>query len=61
MVHLCLFIWPPWLNHAYSGIVLKDHFILHKLADEVVTDDVTCGKRDVDPHRRLRAAQWRMG
>lgn len=32
-----------------------------KLADEVVTDDVTCGKRDVDPHGRLRAAQWRMG
>ena len=51
----------PWLNHALSGIVLKDHFILHKLADEVVTDDVTSGKRDVDPHGRLRAAQGRMG
>jgi len=38
MVNLCLFLWPPWLNHAYSGIVLKDLFTLHKLADEVVLD-----------------------
>ena len=62
IIIIIIIIIIPWLNHALSDIVLKDHLvILHKLADEVVTDDVTCGKRDVDPHGRLRAAQWRMG
>ena len=44
---------------------LKDLFTLHSLADKVVldrkTDDVTSGRREVDPHARLRAAQGRMG
>ena len=42
---------------------LKDLFTLHKLADKdklsltVKTDDVTKGRKDVDPHGRLRAVQ----
>ena len=44
---------------------LKDLFTLHKLADKVVliikTDDVTKGRKDVDPHGRLRGVQGRMG
>ena len=36
---------------------LKDLFTLHKFAEKVVTS----GRKDVDPHRRLRAAQGRMG
>ena len=42
---------------------LKDPFTLQKLADKVniKTDDVTSGRRDVNPHRWLRAAQGRMG
>ena len=40
---------------------LKDLFTLHKLADKVVLDDVTKGRKDVDPHGRLRAVQARMG
>ena len=39
---------------------LKDLFTLHSLADKVVLD-VTSGRRDVDAHARLRAAQGRMG
>ena len=44
---------------------LKDLFTLHKLAKKVVldpeTDDVTMGRKDLDPHGRLRAVQGRMG
>ena len=44
---------------------LKDLFTLHKLADKLVldhkTNDVTSGRRDLDPHGALRAAQGRMG
>ena len=46
---------------------LKDLFTLHKLADKdklsltVKTDDVTKGRKDVDPHGRLRAVQGRIG
>ena len=42
---------------------LKDLFTLHKLADKdklsltVKTDDVTKGRKDVDPHGRLQAVQ----
>ena len=35
---------------------LKDLFTLHKLADKVVLD-VTKGRKDVDPHGRLRAVE----
>ena len=41
---------------------LKDLFTLHKLAKKVVltvkTDDVTKGRKDLDPHGRLRAGEW---
>ena len=40
---------------------LKDLFTLHKLSLTVKTDDVTKGRKDVDPHGRLRAVQGRMG
>ena len=40
---------------------LKDLFPLHKLAKKVKTDDVTKGRKDLDPHGRLRAVQGRMG
>ena len=44
---------------------LKDLFTLHKLAKKVSstvkTDDVTKGRKDLDPHGRLRAVQGRMG
>ena len=44
---------------------LKDLFTLHKLEKKVVldrkTDDVTKGRKDLDPHGRLRAVQGRMG
>ena len=40
---------------------LKDLFILHKLVKKVKTDDVTKGRKDLDPHGRLRAVQGRMG
>ena len=44
---------------------LKDLFTLHKLAKKnvltVKTDDVTMGRKDLDPHGRLRAVQGRMG
>ena len=44
---------------------LKDLFTLHKLAHKlsltVKTDDVTKGRKDVDPHGRLEAFQGRMG
>ena len=40
---------------------LKDLFTLHKLAHKlsltVKTDDVTKGRKDVDPHRRFRG-EW---
>ena len=39
---------------------LKDLFTLHKLAKKVVLD-VTKGRKDQDPHGRLRAVQGRMG
>ena len=40
---------------------LKDLFTLHKLAKKVVTtDDVTMGRKDLDPHGRLWAVQGRM-
>ena len=45
-----LFPRPPWLNRARSGMIT-----LHRLVVKVVTDDVTSGRRDLDPHRRLRA------
>ena len=40
---------------------LKDLFTLHKLSLTVKTDDVTKGRKDVDPHGRLRAVQGQMG
>ena len=44
---------------------LKDLFTLHKLADRVglavKTDDVTRGRKDVDPHGWLKGVQARMG
>ena len=40
---------------------LKDLFTLHKLSLTVKTDDVTKGRKDVDPHGRLRAVKGRMG
>ena len=40
---------------------LKDLFILHKLVKKVKTDDVTKGRKDLDPHGQLRAVQGRMG
>ena len=40
---------------------LKDLFTLHKLSLTVKTDDVTKGRKDVDPHGRLQAVQGRMG
>ena len=42
---------------------LKDLFSLHKLTKKVVLDhyDVTMGRKDLDPHGRLRAVQGRMG
>ena len=43
---------------------LKDLFTLHtcaKLSLTVKTDDVTKGRKDLDPHGRLRAFQGRMG
>ena len=45
---------------------LKDLFTLYKLSLTklsltVKTDDVTKGRKDVDPHGRLRAVQGRMG
>ena len=46
---------------------LKDLFTLHKLAQKVAlsltvkTDDVTKGRKDLDPHGQLRAVQGRMG
>ena len=44
---------------------LKDLFTLHKLAKKVVldfkNDDVTKGRKDLDPHGRLRAVPGRMG
>ena len=40
---------------------LKDLFTLHKLVLTVKTDDVTKGRKDLDPHGRLRAVQGRMG
>ena len=44
---------------------LKDLFTLPKLADKVVltikSDDVTSGRKKVDPHWRLRVAQGRVG
>ena len=43
---------------------LKDLFTLHKLAKKVVLDrpdDVTKGRKDLDPHGRLQAVQGRMG
>ena len=39
---------------------LKDFFTLPKLSMTIKTDDVTSGRRDVDPQGRLRAAQGRM-
>ena len=38
---------------------LKHLFTLHKLADKAVTDDVTFGRRDVDPHGRFCAFKGR--
>ena len=42
---------------------LKDLFTLHKLVLSLTikTDDVTKGRKDLDPHGRLRAVQGRMG
>ena len=42
---------------------LKDLFTLHKLvlSLSIKTDDVTKGRKDLDPHGRLRAVQGRMG
>ena len=44
---------------------LKDLFTLHKLVEKlsltVKADDVTKGRKDVDPHGWLRAVQGRMG
>ena len=44
---------------------LKDLFTLHKLADKIILDHLKLmtsqnGRKDVDPHGRLRVAQWRM-
>ena len=44
-------LWSFWYG-------LKDLFTLHKSADKVIfnyqTDDVTSGRKDVDPHKRSR-------
>ena len=46
---------------------LKDLFTLHQLADKlklsltIKTDDVTSGRRDVDLHGWLQAAQGQIG
>ena len=44
---------------------LKDLFALHMLADKVAltikTDDVTRGRKNMDLHGGLQAAQGRMG
>ena len=55
------------LSSFWNG--LKELFTLHTLADKVKillsltskTDDVTSGKRNVDLHGRLWAAQERLG
>ena len=44
---------------------LKDLFTLHKLAEKlfltIKTDDVTSGRREVDPHGRLRGSSGANG
>ena len=36
---------------------LKDLFTLHKLSLTVKTDDITKGRKDVDPHGQLQAVK----
>ena len=58
MLHVFLPFSPVSLTELCSfWYGLKDLFTLHKFAEKVVTS----GRKDVDPHRRLRAAQGRMG
>ena len=58
-LHVFLPFFPAW--HG-----LRDLLILHKLDGKplstlaVKTGEVTSGRRDVDPHRRLRAVQEQM-
>ena len=51
-----LFLWCPWLNCAHSGIVCKISSLCAskrtKLSVTIKTDDVTSGRKDVDPHAR---------
>ena len=50
---ICFFFFAFFSGCAHSGMVRK-LFTLQKLTDKV-------GRRDVDPHGRLRAALGRMG
>ena len=66
MSHVFLPLSPVSLTELCSfWYGLKDLFTLHKLPKKVVlerkTDDVTKGRKDLDPHGRLRAVQGRMG
>ena len=68
MLHCFLPLSPVSLTELCSfWYGLKDLFTLHKLAEltklslTVKTDEVTKGRKDVDPHGRLRALQGRMG
>ena len=62
-----------WFFASFSGVLDRIVLILvwferslhsaqvRKLSLTVKTDDVTEGRKDLDPHGRLRAVQGRMG
>ena len=46
----------------FGGLKVKQQFDFYfSLSLTFETDDITSGRRDVDPHRRFRTAQGRMG
>ena len=57
MMVFCLFLQRPWLKSTHSGMVWKISSLCTslqtKLSLTVKTDDVTSGRKDVDPHGRL--------
>ena len=61
----CLFLRCPWLNSAHSGVVWKISSLCTSLRTKLslitTTDDVTSGRKDADPHGRLRAAIFALG
>ena len=66
MLHVFLPFSPVSLTESCScWYDLKDSCTLHKSEDKIVlvgkTDDVTSGRRDLDPRGRLPAVQGRMG